>query len=89
MAGCCNFEAPRVKKIPVGGAMVGLVGIDQCLVEVKELGLTDESQIAEELIERVKKKNYIPCSTKGEYAEALLVEYKKQFQPEEEDSPKK
>ena len=66
--------------------MVGLVGIDLCLAEVKELGLTDESQIAEELIERVKKRNYIPGSAGGEYAEALLAEYKKQFQPEGEES---
>jgi len=80
MAGCCDPKAPKVLKLNIGGRQIGLIGIQEAFEEVQNLnaadGITDD-EIAGELLNRVKKKNYIPGSVEAEYLEALLKEYKK------------
>ena len=78
--GCCDPKAPQVEKLLVGRSEIGLVGLDLCLAEIKSLELEDDSLIAGELVICVKKRNFIPDSAREEYAQALLAEYKKQFQ---------
>jgi hypothetical protein len=44
---------------------------------VEKLKLTDDIVLTAEIITRVKKFNYVPTKKAGEYAVALLAEYKK------------
>jgi len=76
MSGCCDPKAPRVYKLNLDGGQVGLLGVEQAFLEVLSLGRADEDVLAEELLRRLKKKNYIPDSAAGKYKAALLREYK-------------
>ncbi len=46
------------------------------MAEVRALNLTDDAAIADELLKRVKKTNYVPTIRSKDYSEALLKEYK-------------
>lgn len=76
MSGCCGPGAPRVYNLNVGGELVGLTGVEQAFVDVRNLDLTGE-KAAEKLLEIVERKNYIPESAKREYKMALHSEYKR------------
>ncbi len=76
MSGCCGSGAPRVYNLNVGGELVGLTGVEQAFVDVRNLDLTGEKAAAK-LLEVVERNNYIPESAAREYKRALLAEYKK------------
>jgi hypothetical protein len=44
--------------------------------EVRALKLKDDGKIAEELLKRVKKNDFVPKSMEGEYRKVLLEEFK-------------
>ena len=75
MSNCCDPKAPKVYYLNVGGSQMGLVGVGQAFLDVRSLDLVDK-EVAEKLLEIVKRKNYIPESAEGEYKIALLSEYK-------------
>ena len=66
------------KQINVDGYGIAIVGLTEIINEVRKLGLTDEDKIKKELLERVKKRNWVPDSAQASYAAALFAEYKKQ-----------
>jgi hypothetical protein len=68
------------RRIIIGGREVGIAGLDEIIKAVRNLNLSDEEQIKEELLERVKKRNWVPDEAKEKYAEALLSEYHKSAQ---------
>ncbi|MGB9758159.1 MAG: hypothetical protein ACPLRP_02355 [Candidatus Bipolaricaulaceae bacterium] len=73
-ARCCDLSG--VGFIEVGGRKVGIVGLFQAFREVQALGLSDpETAVA--LLARVKEQNWVPPESEGEYAQALLREYKR------------
>ena len=65
-----------VTQIRVGGATVGLVGLEEALREVSALSPPTDEEAARELLARVKAKNYIPSSREGDYLRALLDAYR-------------
>lgn len=67
----------KVKQSNIGGLPIGLIHVDEILKEVRSLGISDDEQLKEELLHRIKRKNYLPASGEEEYREALLREYKK------------
>ncbi|MCX7703739.1 MAG: hypothetical protein N2234_06545 [Planctomycetota bacterium] len=72
---CMNPNAlPR--RIKVGDSEVGIAGLDEIIAAVRKLGVSDEQEIKRELIERVKRRNWVPKEVEREYAEALFKEYK-------------
>lgn len=73
--GCCGDSGVRI--IMVDGDQVGIIGLDETLAQVRSLGLTDEERIKEELLERVKRQNYVPPGQEPYYREALWREYVK------------
>ncbi|OPX84052.1 hypothetical protein [Pelotomaculum sp. PtaB.Bin117] len=73
--GCCDPDAPKIYKLNVGGVVVGLTGVEQAFLDVKELDLTGQ-EAAEKLLEIVERRNYIPESAEREYKIALHNEYK-------------
>lgn len=73
---CCAAEAlRRVRRIEVGGTVVGLVMLDDILADTIALNLSGEGAICNELIRQVKIYNYIPKEAEPLYRAALLREY--------------
>ncbi|MGB9804280.1 hypothetical protein, partial [Desulfofundulus sp.] len=58
---------------------VGVLGLDEILEEVSKLSLTDEEELAAELLSRFKTRNYVPPTAEKKYATALVAEYKKRY----------
>ncbi|MBC7334758.1 MAG: hypothetical protein H5U01_00585 [Clostridia bacterium] len=72
--GCCG-PIPGVRVIEVKGDQVGLLGLDEILAEVRRLGLEDEDRIKDELLARIKQRNYVTPGYEPAYREALWREY--------------
>ena len=76
---CCMADAARkVKKLDIGGILVGISQLDQVIQEVIELRLEDEKKIKRELLYRVKIYNYVSSNVEDDYTNALYKEYKRQ-----------
>ncbi len=73
---CCAAEAlRRVRRIDIGGVVVGLAMFDDILADVIDSGLAGEIAIGDELIKQIKIYNYIPKGAEQLYRTALLREY--------------
>jgi len=73
---CCAAEAlRRIRRIEVGGVVVGLAMLDDILADAIDRGLSGETAIGDELVRQVKIYNYIPKEAESLYREALLLAY--------------
>jgi hypothetical protein len=73
---CCATDAlRRIRPINVNGIATGIAMLDECMSEVKEIGLMDEREVCEALMKRVKIYNYIPPGVYAAYSEAIMREY--------------
>ena len=63
----------------VGGKDIGISCLDDVMNEVLSLNLGDEAEIKQELLDRIKERDYVPPKAEGEYSEALLNEYRKRI----------
>ena len=72
------MSSDEITQIKIGNDRVGIIGLKPVLAEVAEASAaqTDE-EIRNELLKRLHKRNYIPESSKEEYANAFLREFKK------------
>jgi hypothetical protein len=61
----------------IGANKVGISDLDAALAEVRALGLTDPEHITAEILQRVRKTNYIPSEAEAGYARALLGAYRR------------
>lgn len=77
-----------VTQIRVGGQMVGLVGLKAATAEAADQcrGMADE-EVAQILLERLSKCNYIPKGGAARYQEAFLREYKRHIGASTADAP--
>ena len=66
-----------IVQIWVGKNKVGVVDTQRIFAEVRDLSLTDENIIKDEIIRRTRQVNYIPSSVEAEYADALYREYQR------------
>ena len=74
---CGSASVDESKKIWVGGHNIGVSNWSTVAAEVEAMKLKDEDQIADELLKRVEKNDYVPSIKKKEYRAALLEEYLK------------
>ncbi|MDD4568036.1 MAG: hypothetical protein PHU37_09050 [Methanoculleus chikugoensis] len=73
---CCAAEAlRRVRRIDIGGVVVGFAMLDDILADTVACNLSGDSAIGDELIRQVKIYNYIPKEAEPLYRAALLREY--------------
>lgn len=63
-----------MKKIEIGGAEIGLYGLEEVFEEVKQLGIADDI-LKEELLKRVKVYNHIPEDREDQYRTAVFEAY--------------
>jgi hypothetical protein len=72
---CC--AKPIATIIQVGDFLAGIVGLEKAIQNVYILRLTDEQQIKNDLLQRVRDfGNYVTPSTEEDYKRALFREYK-------------
>jgi hypothetical protein len=64
------------RQLAVAGKTVGITGLDAAFAAVQARGLNGDAAISAELLRRIRENNYIPPTLEGEYATALLAEYK-------------
>lgn len=74
---CCGGPMPNVQIIDVNGEQTGIIGLQEAIGEVKKLKLADQEQVKDELIHRVRQRNYINPGWEEAYREALWREYQK------------
>lgn len=67
----------EVTMVSIGGMKIGLIGLSEIFATLKQMKLSDESEIKKQLLAQVKIQNYVPDSRTEEYAQVLLREYKK------------
>ncbi len=73
---CCPAAAARmVRKLSIGGSLIGIVELETVLDEVGRLHPASDAEAKTALLARARKYNYIPPQVEGDYAEALLQEY--------------
>jgi hypothetical protein len=74
-------EKITTRRVMIDGRETGIDQLDFVFEEVRKLGLTDDSVLAEEIMKRVKVFNYVPSKKEALYREALLREYRQEVQP--------
>ena len=73
---CCAAEAMRrIRRIEVGGVVVGLALLDDAFQDVIDRGIAGETAIGDELVRQIKIYNYIPKEAEPLYRAALLRAY--------------
>jgi len=64
-------------RLRVGGLPVGVVGLKAAIEELKGRRGAPEAEIAQVLLERLARSNYIPPGAQDDYRRALLREFKR------------
>lgn len=74
--GCCCWGVPDgFDVVQVGRDKVDIVGYEEIMDGVRQLGLTDQDKIKDELLKRAGQRNYIAPGSEEVYREALWQEY--------------
>ena len=66
----------KIKRILIDSKETGIDRIDWILFDVMALGLSDDEQITDEIVKRVRRFNFIPSLKESEYRKALLRQYR-------------
>jgi hypothetical protein len=64
-------------RISVGGLSVGVIGLKDVLAELRHLRGRGDEEVAQALLDRLAKSNYIPPGAEGDYKRAFLREWKR------------
>ncbi|MBT4482838.1 MAG: hypothetical protein HOC71_04070 [Candidatus Latescibacteria bacterium] len=77
---CCAASlARKVKKLNIGGTLIGISMLDSIIEEVSKMDINDQNEIKHELIKRVKVYNYVTSSAEKDYADTVFEEYERQI----------
>jgi small redox-active disulfide protein 2 len=79
----------EVSQIKVDGDVVGIIGLKAVMEDMAgEYGEKPDKETADELLHRLRRRNYIPDRTSESYGKAFLREFKKSLgKPFEEETP--
>ncbi|MBN2355159.1 thioredoxin family protein [candidate division KSB1 bacterium] len=66
----------EITMIKIGRHEIGIIGLSEIFETMKLKNLSDEEELKEQLLRLVRGQNYVPDSHTGEYAQAILREYK-------------
>ena len=82
---CGGVPPDRIttKQVVIDGKATGIDHLDWIFSEVKKLGVSGDSRLAEEILVRVQQFNYVPTKKKNEYAAGLLAAYKESLTKKE------
>jgi small redox-active disulfide protein 2 len=71
------MPSDKVTQIMVGGVLVGLVGLEEAILQARPLCGRPDEEIASALLAELRKRNYIPPKAEEEYRKAFVLEFKK------------
>jgi hypothetical protein len=75
---CCATSAERrVKRLMIGGNLVGIAHLDEIMNETRAMDLQSEEDVVQMLLKKVKVFNYVPPGATTDYKNALLEEYRR------------
>jgi small redox-active disulfide protein 2 len=76
-------------QIRIGGSPVGIIGLTAVMEGMaRAYADSPDSEVEEELLNRLSKRNYMPPKVRGDYGRAFLLEFKKFLgKPVEEETP--
>jgi hypothetical protein len=72
---CAADALQQVRQIMVDEKLVGIVRLDETINEVRALGLSQDTEIKDALMQRIARYNYIPPSAGDDYAKSALAEF--------------
>ena len=78
--GCCGTRIVSLRQVNVGGRSIGIQGLDETFQEYFKKGRTPEDSIGNELVEDLKKLNFIADGTEEMYKKAFLTEYQRYYE---------
>ena len=86
---CCAQPVRGLTKLSLlDGTQIQVNGLNEILAAKYAEGRQVSTDSAEEIVERLKRKNYIPSCARLEYVSLLLREYRKYFEGRTGDNPK-
>jgi small redox-active disulfide protein 2 len=72
------MDREEITQIRIGQVMVGIVGLKEAMEElIPALSQANDDEIAEALLTRLTKKNYIPEKARRQYGQTLVREFKR------------
>jgi hypothetical protein len=77
---CCGTRIVGLRQINVGGRSVGIIGLDEALHEFFKKGKKPEDSTGDELVEELKKANFIADGVEEMYKIAFLAEYQRYWE---------
>ncbi len=78
--GCSCKGTGRIKQIDVDGMKVGIIGLDEVFSEYYRLGKKPDDLSGDELVQDLRKRNYIAKGSEEAYKKAFLTEYRKYYE---------
>ncbi len=78
--GCCGTRIVGLRQVNVGGRSTGIMGMDETFQEYFKKGKKPEDSTGDELVEDLKKLNFIAEGAEKMYKEAFLREYQRFYE---------
>jgi len=78
--GCCGTRIVGLRKINVGGRSTGIMGLDETFQGFFKKGKMPEDAVGDELVEDLKKLNFIAEGAEPMYKKAFLIEYQRYYE---------
>ena len=78
--GCCGTRIVGLRKINVGGISTGITGLDETFQEYFKKGKKPMDSTGDELVEDLKKLNFIAEGAEEMYKKAFLIEYQRYYE---------
>lgn len=73
---CCGTRIVGLRQVDIGGRTIGIMGLDETLQEHFKMGDKPEDATGDELVNDLKKLNFIPYGAEETYKKAFLREYR-------------
>lgn len=73
---CAGTEPQDITMLEIKGVLIGVVGLEEVFLKVKQGPLEGEEDLKEVLFREVAKRNYVPPKYEAEYKEALFQAYR-------------
>jgi len=77
---CCGTRIVGLRQINVGGRSTGIMGLDETFKEYYQKGKRPDDSVGDELVEDLRKLNFIAEGAEEMYKEAFLREYKRYYE---------
>lgn len=77
---CCGTRIVRLRQVDVGERSIGITGLDETFQEYFTKGKMPEDYTGNELVEDLKKLNFIAEGAEEMYKKAFLIEYQRYYE---------